>query len=426
MATRLLYVANKHHNWRKLYMYKKLIYSFAVVAMIAIAFFFNSCQESPNIPTGTESQSPNFSAGNDCLIPNQFCGSPGTAFVQNSCPGTVTTIDLWAGVGNPDAGVLVGKVEFYPTTNSGVWTVKYVFTNPSFEASSIHFSIKCNLADIPQTRQHNPIPGQFQYKFDGPFSNPFTFNVTLPTGCSCFFVAAHAGGTLGGADCFNVSIPPGCVTITDLHHAGAAGCYWSFTLGNAGTFNGTYCGWCMDLGTAILDSQFTCAHMFSSLAPFPDYLKPYIEGWQDMDKINYLINHFQVGQTVTKMNYLCQPTGGTGVINAFDYQKAIWSILDLGPGNDYSELSDSLVVNAIVCDVRANGEGFVPNCQNGDLIVFFIDPGLNPNGTRAQPILSYAPCCNGQGVTAWGDGKYGGNFTGPNWATYFKWCPSCP
>ncbi len=45
-------------------MYKKLIYSLAVVAMVTIALFFNSCQESPNIPTGTESESPNFGAGN--------------------------------------------------------------------------------------------------------------------------------------------------------------------------------------------------------------------------------------------------------------------------------------------------------------------------------------------------------------------------
>ncbi|HEY3251145.1 MAG TPA: hypothetical protein VGK25_08500 [Ignavibacteria bacterium] len=404
-------------------MYKKLIYSLAIVTLVTIAFLFNSCSDTPVVTPGIEN--PNNDAGNGCNTPNQFCGSPGTAFIQNTCPGTVTTIDLWAGVGNPDAGVLVGRVEFYPVSGT-TWKVKYVFTNSSFEPTSIHFSIKCQLSDIPHTNNGNPIPGQFQYKFNAPFGSFYEFNITLPSGCTCFYVAAHAGGTLGGLDCFNVSIPPGCVTISNLHHAAAEGCYFTFNLSNAGNFNGSYCGWCMDLGTSVLDSNFNCAHMFSSLAPFPEYLKPSIEGWQDMDKINYLINTWQVGQSIQRKNYLCQNVDGSGVINTFDFQKAIWRILDLGPGSTYSELSDSLVVNALVCDMIANGEGFVPSCENGDLIVFFIDPGLNPNQTRAQPILTYAPCCDGQGVTAWGDGKYGGNFSGPNWATYFKWCPTCP
>jgi hypothetical protein len=89
-------------------------------------------------------------------------------------------------------------------------------------------------------------------------------------------------------------------------------------------------------------------------------------------------------------------------------------------------MSDSLVVNAIICDVMAHGEGFLPSCDNGDVIAFIIDPGLNPNGLRAQPMIAAAPCCEGQGVTAWGDAKFGGNFPGPNWATYFIWKPVCP
>jgi len=403
-------------------MFKKLFYSLAIVTtIVTIAFLINGCQEDYIAP---DSENQILDAGNGCNIPNEFCGQPGTVFIQNSCPGTVNTIDLWAGVGNPAAGVLVGNVQFSQVGTQ--WKVKYVFTNPSFEASVIHFSIKCELSQIPKSRNGNPIPGQFEYNINGPFGDSYEFNITLPAGCTCFYVAAHAGGTLGGADCFNASIPPGCVNISSLQHGLAENCYWEFDLGNAGSFNGHYCGWCMDLGTTILDSTFNCAHMFSSLAPFPEYLKPSIEGWQDMDKINYLINTWQVGQSIQRKNHLCQNVDGLGVINVFDYQKAIWRILDLGPGSTYSELSDSLVVNALVCDMMANGEGFIPSCDNGDVIAFIIDPGLHPNGLRAQPMFAYAPCCEGQGVTAWGDGKYGGNFAGPNWATYFKWCPTCP
>jgi len=406
-------------------MYKKLIYFLAMVTIITVAAFLaNGCKED-FAPTGS-TESLIGEAGNGCNTPNVFCGTPGTILVQNPCPGTVQTIDLWAGVGNPDAGVLVGRVEF--SLSGSQWKVKYIFTNSSFEASAIHFSIKDQLSQIPQTGNGNPKPGQFQYNFDGPFGSSYEFNITLPAdpGNDGFYVAAHAGGTLGGADCFNASIPPGCVTISNLRGTLYESCYFNFDLSNAGNFNGHYCGWCMDLGTTVSDSNYNCARMFSSLAPFPEYLKPSIEGWQDMDKINYLINTWHVGDQIQRKNYLCQNVDGLGTINAVDYQKAIWSILDLGPGSTYSELSDSLVVNALVCDMRANGEGFVPSCDNGDLIVFFLDPGLNPNGTRAQPILTYAPCCEGQNVTAWGDGKYGGNFPGPNWATYFRWQTTCP
>jgi hypothetical protein len=207
------------------------------------------------------------------------------------------------------------------------------------------------------------------------------------------------------------------------------GAYWNFNLSNAGTFNGNWDGWCMDLGTYRGQLNYPCARIYSSLAPFPEYLKPFVQGWQDMDKINYLINHFVVGQTVQMKGVGCNDSGGTDQITVVDLQKVIWMILDEGPGfqPEWEALSTIGVRNAIYCDVMANGEGFVPSCLNDDLIAFIIDPGLNPDQTRAQPLFASAPCCDDpQDVTAWGDGKYGANFRGNNWATFFKWCPTCP
>jgi hypothetical protein len=410
-------------------MYKKLFSFFAFAAVVTVALLIHGCTESP-VATFESSDK----AGNNCNTPNEFCGTPGTAFIQNSCPGEVQTIDLWAGVGNSQAGTLVGRVEFYPVSGN-TWKVKYIF-DASFNAEDIHFSIKDQLSQIPKAGNGNPIPGQFQYKFNGPFGDSYEFNITLPAdpGNDGFFVAAHAGGTLGGVNCFNASIPPGCVTITNLEHGftlnpADTGCYWNFNLSNAGSFNGNYCGWCMDLGTGIETPNFNCARMFSSLAPFPEYLKPIIEGWQEMDKINYLINNFEPGQTVQLKGVNCNDSGGTDVLTVIDIQKAIWMILDMGPGVHRPEWEALTTVgkrNAILCDVMTNGEGFVPSCANGDVIVFFIDPGLNPDQTQAQPIFAYAPCCEGGSETAWGDGKYGAQFSGSNWATYFKWRPNCP
>jgi hypothetical protein len=243
-----------------------------------------------------------------------------------------------------------------------------------------------------------------------------------------------------GTRCYSTPIPTGCVNV-NIQGTLYDSSYFRINLSNAGTFNGVYSGWCMDLGTTHGANQFDCAHMFSSLEPFPEYLKSSIEGWQDMDKINYLINHWHTGMSIQRKNYLCQNVDGLGLINSVSFQKAIWRILDVGPGNTYNEFMDSLVVNALVCDMNANGEGFVPRCSNGDLIVFFIDPGLNPNGTRAQPVFAYAPCCgtNAQpvlayarccpttgGPTSWRDAKYGAGFPDNNWATFFKSYPTYP
>lgn len=412
-------------------MYKKLIYSLAIVAVVAIAFLFNSCSDSLVVSPGKNQVTTD--AGNGCdTVPNQFCGLPGTAFVQNPCPGTVTTIDLWAGVGNVNAGVLVGHVDF-SLVSGNTYKVTYVFTDPTFTPSVVHFAISCTLAGIPQSRTHNPIPGQFQYSTS---SAPWELTFTLPTGCSCFYVAAHAGGTFTGVANFNLIIPPGCV---NLHVEGGwssalpdTGCYWNFTLSNAGAFNGNYCGYCIDLGHDMTPPgarDFTCARIYSSYEPLPacDIGFPYIEHPENFPKVNYLINHFQAGQTVNLTNSDCSLASGTGVLTVIDIQKAIWSLLDEGPGNDYNEFSDPLRVNAILCDVNANGAGFVPDCQNGDKIVFVVIPDGQNCPYTVQPIIGFKPCSVTSGsATAWGDGKYGANFLGSNWATFFKWCPTCP
>jgi hypothetical protein len=413
-------------------MYKKLISSLAIVAMITIAFLINSCQLDTVSPPSTQN-SPRDDAGNGCAYPNTFCGSPGTVLIQNSCPGDVNTIDLWAGVGNASAGVLVGQVIFTHVSGD-TWHVEYDITDPDFEITEAHFDIECTLEEIPQTHAGNPKPGKFEYTTK---TAPWEFDFTLPTGCSCpFAVAAHAKGILGGHSCFAASIPPGCTNLQvyggwSSANGADTGYYWRFDLSNAGSFNGNWGGWCIDLGTQMPPSggPFTCARIYSSLDPLPpcDTGYPYIEHPENFDKVNYLLNNYSVGDIVNLTNYDCSLAGGTGALTVIDIQKAIWALIDLGPGNDYNEFSDSLRVNALLCDANANGDGFVPNCDNGDLIAFIVIPDGENCPFTVQPIMAMAPCCGTSSEqTAWGDGKYGGQFPGPNWSTYFLWCPTCP
>jgi hypothetical protein len=408
-------------------MYKKIISSLAVLSIIAIAFFINSCQLDTVSPPDSQNKIPGFEAGNGCNEPNTFCGSPGTVQIQNSCPGTVNTIDLWAGVGNASSGVLVGQVKF--TFVSGTtWNVEYDFTNSDFQPTEIHFDIECTLGAIPHSRNGNPIPGQFHYSKN---SAPWNLNFTLPTGCTCFYVAAHAKGILGNSSCFAASIPPGCVTLSGVHHPDPPiPAYWSFDISNAGAFNGTYLGWCIDLGHEMQENTtFNCARIYSSLDTLPscDVGPGLIEHPENFDKVNYLLNHWHVGDMIQQKTLNCADTLGTDTINAVDIQKAIWRLLDEGPGNIWAEYSNPLVVNALICDAYANGTGFIPNCANGDMIAFIVIPDGENCPFTVQPILAMAPCCGTSSEqTAWGDGKYGGQFPGPNWATYFKWCPACP
>jgi hypothetical protein len=210
---------------------------------------------------------------------------------------------------------------------------------------------------------------------------------------------------------------------------GYSGTWWNFTLSNAGAFNGTYNGWCIDCGTSLGAGPYNCANMYSSydtiLTPG---LKAIIEGWQNFDKVNYLINNFQAGQVVQPLDANCNPVGGPDSLSVVDMQAAIWTLLDMGPclgglRPELLALTTAEKRNAILCDVNANGEGFVPSCANGDQIVFIVDP--DPITHSVQPVIASVPC-SAAGATAWADGKYGANFSGPNWATYFKWCPTCP
>jgi hypothetical protein len=337
---------------------------------------------------------------------------------------------------------MVGHVEFYPVSGN-TWKVKYIFTDPSFEATAIHFAIADALSGIPQSNKNNPIPGQFQYKFNGPFAGGIKeFNITLPAdpGNDGFFVAAHAGGTLGGTVGFNLTIPTNCVTVSNAHHDFAQGSYFNFILSNAGTLSGTYNGWCTDLAHAMQqNTTLENAKLYSSLSPEtlpPQVIGfPYFDHPENFDKINYLMNNFQVGQPLPPLAPGCATAAGN--LTVMDIQAVVWYFLDETPQNiaewvngplaDYAGMYSLDRINAIICDVNANGEGFIPSCANNDLIGIIVIPdGCINVPYTIQPLLFFVPCGGGTGATAWADGKFGGNFAGPNWATYFRWQTTCP
>jgi hypothetical protein len=185
------------------------------------------------------------------------------------------------------------------------------------------------------------------------------------------------------------------------------------------------------------NTTFNCAKMYSTLDPgsIPpqDLGFPYLDHPEDFDKLNYLINKFQVGQPVPPSNG-CPPAAGN--ITVIDLQAIVWYLMDErpqdieewvnGPLADWEGFYSMPRIKAILCDVMTNGEGFIPSCANNNKIGIIIIPDGQNIPFTVQPLLISVPCSeSASGQTAWGDGKFGGGFPGENWATYFRWLPSC-
>lgn len=416
-------------------MYKKIIY---LTAIVIVSFFVNSCQQESIAPPSSESPVVS-DAGNGCTSPNLFCGT-GNISVPNSCNiQNPTTIELWVGVGNANAGSKVGDVSLLKVGNNLQVTYNFLPGQYAYVVSEIHFDIADSYEELHQNKSFNPVPGSFDYVHvfsPAVFIPSFTFTVPLPADANNdgkYFIAAHAGSTYyGGIQGFEQNLPTGCVTISNLSHD-FNNAYWSFTLGNAGFLTGQYYGWCIDLshGLGQEPNLYNCAQIFSSYGTLPDWLThfPYVEQPENFDKINYLVNHFNVGQQIQLMEG-CTPTGVSGQVTAMDIQAAIWYLMDEPPLNleEWAGLFDMQRVNAILCDVNANGEGFVPSCANNDYIVFIVypDPATRQGQAFIGKVLLSSIPCQTSGGTVWADGKDGANFLGNNWGTYFLWKPNCP
>ncbi len=103
------------------------------------------------------------------------------AFTANTASAdTCTTRTLVAGQNIP-----VGTVEVCPDAD----TVKYTITDPSYCLTEVHLAVGQALADIPQTKNEDPQPGQFPYSDSPDCTTAYTFNVPVEPED---YVAAHA------------------------------------------------------------------------------------------------------------------------------------------------------------------------------------------------------------------------------------------
>lgn len=175
------------------------------------------------------------------------------------------------------------------------------------------------------------------------------------------------------------------------------------------------------------------AQLFSSYESLPSWMTGpgMLEYPENLDKVNYLVNHFAVNQMVQPLSSRnCgAPVGSPAALTYSDIQVAIWTLLE--DNTNFSGLYGNWSwqkVYAILCDVDTYGDNFTPACN--ERIVFIVVPNVGNKVSVqlviGQPIIGEVQVpCTTQGQTAWADGRWGANFPGKNWGTYFMYSISC-
>jgi len=383
---------------------------------------------------------PAAAAGNGNLTPNTFM-----TFTQ-TCTGT--PMELWMGVGNEAAGMLVGHAYLY-RSNSGQEYVRIDLRDSDglpgpdmfpFVATAIHIHFAPDVNGIPHTGSGNPIPGQFEYNI--PVTNPYQTVYDIPVEFDAVGAIHLAVHRYGGIEGFNFWLPNNQVTLRIVDYPSAGDpTYFRLKVTQGGFIStydmgygpGIYEGWCVDTDHTIGLNQDYFAYLISSYEQIPSYLRGpgLIEYPENLDKINYLVNAFESGQLVQPMEANCAPriNPATGLpypqeaLTYGDIQKAIWSFIEDTPSDSGVGTWSQYRVNAIRCAVNAYGENYIPTCE--DKVVFLVVPTgeiLSVQVVIGQPVIGeIAVQCTSASGTAWGDGKNGAQFPrAKQWGTYFK------
>jgi hypothetical protein len=165
----------------------------------------------------------------------------------------------------------------------------------------------------------------------------------------------------------------------------------------------TFPVYCVDLDHTISPGHVYDATLYSTLDPNAPVDKP-----ENLDLVNYVMNTDYSGIGAGKN----------------EIQAAIWTLVDdITPTSGTGGISwNQAIVDAIVADAYANGEGFVPSAgQNIGVILWIGDAqGTMAQTTLAQTTLAQTTLGDFQleGETAWG---FGPNNLPKVWGWYFTY-----
>jgi hypothetical protein len=378
-------------------------------------------------------------AGNGNFTPNTFCWANGAQAIGSP-------MELWMGVGNETAGMLVGHATLYKVGSQGYVRIDLADLDGDgvpdmfpFVATRIHIHFADTVAWIPHTKQGNPIPGQFEYNV---VTDPRQTVYEIPVTFKAFGAIHLSVQRYGGIEGFNFWLPDNQVTLRIVDYPSPGDpTYFRLKVTNGGFIStydmgygeGVYEGWCVDVDHVIYENKDYPAYLFSSYEQLPSWLigPGLIEYPENLDLVNYLVNKFKTGDVVQPVDAFCNPVGSPEALTYGDIQMAIWSYIENSPSSNGIGTYSPYRVNAIRCEVAAHGNNFVPACD--EKVVFLVVPAGTSTGPLSvqvvigQPVIGEiaVECTSAEG-TAWGDGKYGAQFPGARqWGTYFKVNGAC-
>lgn len=331
--------------------------------------------------------------------------------VQNYCGGELVS-DLLAG-----KNTKVGVVRV--TTNGEYLTVKYEIEGSDWVISETHLSVTASLSDIPATMNLNPKIGLFKYKKEHyPQVNSYTYSGIPVGGNDNLYIMAHAvvervTGWKTDLPAVSVQLPE-YVTISVSSPVPGGESYFVTTVTNGGILDGTYAGWCVDVGNVIYPATEYTAKVVSS---YDTDLSQVVDKPENLEKVNWIINQNFVGQTASDGS----------VFTYGDIQRAIWELVD----DSVSESGLGDWSQARVDEILALAENiparYVPECGQ-EVVVMLVPVNETGQSIPVQKTITQVAVITFPGVcvpetsgseTAWAAGY---DFGGPNWAKYFIYC----
>jgi hypothetical protein len=181
----------------------------------------------------------------------------------------------------------------------------------------------------------------------------------IPAGVTaiCDYTAAPSGGP--GLNNFAAALPDQVQFKVQYPYGGGDAYFPTVTIAGGTVLDGTYDGWCVDTDHTIGNNTWYNANVYSSYEDMTG-LVYYPE---NMDKVNWILNQ----------GFVYQPSPGcSGSYTYGDVQRAIWTLVE--DNLSTSGLGSWLQcrVNEILAAANANGEGFVPDCN--DYIAVVLEP----------------------------------------------------
>jgi hypothetical protein len=182
----------------------------------------------------------------------------------------------------------------------------------------------------------------------------YEYFITGTVSCVCDS-ATHQVPDLAGLE---ENLPDQAALSVTYPYGGGPSYFPHMYITNGGDLDGDYYGWCVDTDHTINENTNYTVNVYSSYEALPAGLVEYPE---NLDLVNYILNQGYVGTP---------SPGCSGNYTYGDLQRAIWALVEDNQSTSGLGSWSQCRVDEILADANANGEGFVPDCEEEVAVIF--------------------------------------------------------